>query len=179
MKLAKDLKRFSDGSFLKGLYTVFLNSNFQMIFWYRVAHFFYKIHLSPISKLIMYFHKLTYSCDIDYRADLGGGLKIMHGIGIVIGSEVVSGENLTIYQGVTLGGNFGKKREICGKSTGQPYIHNNVTLLAKCSAFGPCEIGNNSIVGANAVITKDVPDDTTVFTKAQRIEISHISQDNE
>lgn len=170
MKLIKDLKRYSNGSVLKALYTVFLNSNFQMIFWYRIANAFYKIHLSFISKIIMYFHKLIYSCDIDYRAEIGGGFKILHGIGIVIGSEVVAGENLTCYQGVSLGGNLGKRKMINGKETGQPYIQNNVTLFAKSSIFGPVLIGDCVNIGANAVITNDVPSNHTAYSKAQRVD---------
>ena len=121
----------------------------------------------------MYFNKLIYSCDIDYRANIGGGLKILHGIGIVIGAEVYAGENLTIYQGVSLGGSFGKKREIQGKTTGQPYIHNNVTLLANCSVFGPCEIGQGSFIGAGTIITKDVAENVTVYTKTEKVIISN------
>ena len=147
-----------------------------MTFWYRVANRLYKMHLSPLSRIIMYFHKLVYSCDIDYRADIDGGFKIMHGIGIGIGAEVHAGKNLTIYQNVTLGGNFAKKKEIQGKTTGQPYIHNNVTLLANCSAFGPCEIGQGSFIGAGTIITKDVPENVTIYTKTEKTIISNIEK---
>lgn len=170
MRIVEDLKRYSGGSAVKALYSILLNSNFQMILWYRIAHGFGKIHLSLISKIIMYFHKLIYACDIDYRADIGGGFKIFHGIGIVIGAEVVCGKNCTLYQGVNLSGNLGKRKLINGKETGQPFLHDNVTLYAQSCIIGPVEIGAGSSIGANAVITSDVPPHTVVFTKSQRVE---------
>lgn len=169
MRIIEDLKRYSSGSVAKALYHVFLNSNFQMIFWYRVASALGKCHLAIVSKIIMYFHKLVYACDIDYRADIGGGLKIVHGLGIVIGSEAVIGKNCTLYQGVNIGGNLGKRRVICGKETGQPYIQDSVTIYAQSCIMGPVEIGAGSSVGANAVITSDCPPRTIVFTKSQRV----------
>lgn len=176
MRIIEDLKRYSGGSAAKALYHVLLNSNFQMIFWYRVANALSKIHVSPVSKIIMYFHKLIYACDIDYRADIGGGFRIVHGIGIVIGAEVVCGKNCTIYQGVNLGGNLGKKKVINGKLTGQPYLHDGVTLYAQSCVMGPVEINAGSRVGANAVITSDIPHHTVVYTKALRVEKTCIDQ---
>ena len=170
MKIIKDLKACSNGSFVKAVYNIFLNSNFQMIFWFRVAHFFGKIHLPFISKIIMYFHKLTYSVDIDYRATIAGGFKIAHGLGIVIGKDVVIEENVTVYQGVTLGGNGDKRNFIMGKERSQPYIHKGAKLFAGCCVIGPCEIGENSIVAAHAVVTKDVASNTSVRTVFERVE---------
>ena len=170
MRIIQDLKRYSGGSIFKAIYHMFLNSNFQMILWYRIAHGFYKIHLSFFSKVIMYFHKLIYACDIDYRADLAGGFRVVHGIGIVIGAEVQCEKNCTIYQGVNLGGNLGKRKTINGKDTGQPFIRENVTLYAQSCVMGPVEIGAHSSVGANTVITKDIPPHTTVYAKTQRVE---------
>ena len=170
MKITKDLKRYSEGSFFKAVYTLLLNSNFQMIFWYRVANFFYKIHLSPISKIIMYFHKLTYSVDIDYRATIDGGFKIVHGLAIVIGKDVVIEKNVTIYQSVTLGGNNNKRKLIQGKERSQPYLHSGVTVYSGAYVLGPCEIGENSVIGAATLLTGDLAPNTCVFTKATREE---------
>ena len=112
----------------------------------------------------MFFHKLFYTVDIDYRAKIAGGFRVAHGMCIVIGRYVVIEENVTIYQGVTLGGNSGKTREIMGEQRSQPYIHKNATLYTGCSVFGPCEIGENSVIGAHTVITKDVDANTIVHT---------------
>ena len=169
MKIFKDLKACSGGSFLRAIYNIFLNSNFQMIFWFRVAHLFGRMHLSIISKIIMYFHKLCYTVDIDYRAKIAGGFRIVQGMCIVIGKDVVIEENVTVYQGVTLGGNGDKRKTIMGAERGQPYIHKNVKLYSGCSVFGPCEIGENSIVGAHTVVTHDVAPNMCIHSTAQNV----------
>lgn len=168
MKLLDDIKAYSGKSLFKVLYTVFLNSNFQMIFWYRVAHLFYRIHFSFISKIIMYFHKLIFSCDIDYRCVVGGGIKIVHGLGIVIGCGVTVGRNVTLYKGVTLGGNLGKYREINGKKKYFPHIGDNVQMLTNSAVYGPCNIGDSCIIAANVTVTKDVPDKTFVYNEVNQ-----------
>lgn len=165
MKIIKDIKAYSDGSFIKAIMTIMINPYFHMCFWYRIAHAFSLIHFSLISKIIMYFNRLIYSCDIDYRCSIGGGLKILHGTGIVIGKGVIIGNNVSIYQGVTLGGNFGKSRIVNGKKYEFPVIEDNVKLLTKCSVFGPCVVGRGSIVGAHTVITKDVSENQVIYNK--------------
>lgn len=169
MKIIDDIKAYSGKNPIRILYTLFLNTGFHMTFWYRVAHFFYKCHLSIISKIIMFFHKIIYSVDFDYRAKIGGGFKVVHSLGIVIGCDVVIGKNVTLYQGVTLGGNFGKTKVICGKETGQPYLHDGVKVFAHGMIFGPCEIGENAEIGAGTVVTKDVPANTRIYTKSEKV----------
>lgn len=175
MKIIEDIKAYSGKSFFKGIYTVLLNSNFQMTFWYRVAHLFYLIHLSLVSKIIMYFHKLIFSCDIDYRCQIGGGLKIVHGLGIVIGKDVNIGANCSIYKGCVLGGNGDKSKEFNGRIVTQPQVGNNVSIYSNATILGPVIIGDNSSVGAAAVIMHDVNSNTTVFMKSERCEIIHDS----
>lgn len=172
MRILNDLMGYADGSFIKAIFNIFFGSNFQMIFWYRVAHFLSTVHLSILSRIIMYFHKLIFSVDIDYRCIIGGGLKIVHGLGIVIGKDVVIEENVTIYQGVTLGGNGGKKEKILGVDREQPYIHSGVKIFAGAVIIGPCEIGENSLVGAGALITKSIAPNTIVYSKSERVETS-------
>lgn len=170
MKILKDLKRYSNGSLLKAIFTIFFGYEFQTIFWYRVAHFFDKIHFSIFSKIIMYWCNIIYSVDIDYRCDIAGGFKLVHGIGIVIGKDVVIEENVTVYQGVTLGGNNGKKKNILGIEREQPYIHSGVNIYSGAIIIGPCEIGENSIIAARAFVSKDVRANTRVYTKCERID---------
>ena len=173
MKILEVIKAFSEKSLIKGVYTILLNSNFQMIFWYRIAHFLYRIHLSFFSKIIMYFHKLIFSCDIDYRCEIGGGIKIIHGLGIVIGKDVSIGTNCTIYKGVVLGGNGNKINERNGKIINQPQIGNNVFIYTNAMILGPVIVGENSRIGAGTIIMHDVNSNTTVFTKLERCEIIH------
>lgn len=167
-KIMQDLMGYSGKNPVRIIYTIFLSTGFHMTFWYRVAHFFYRCHLSIISKIIMFWHKIIYSVDFDYRAKIGGGFKVVHSLGIVIGCDVVIGNNVTLYQGVTLGGNSGKTKVICGKETGQPYLHDGVKVFAHGMIFGPCEIGENAQVGANTVVTKDVPANMCVYTVSEK-----------
>ena len=90
---------------------------------------------------------------------------MIHGIGIVIGNDVRIGKNVTIYQGVTLGGNSGKTQELNGVVFSQPWISDNVCLFANSMVIGPVFIGENSRVGAGAVVMKNVEADTVVYTK--------------
>lgn len=171
MKLIDDIRAYAGRSFVKGIYTILLNSNFQMIFWYRAAHLFYKMHLSVISKIIMYFCKLVFSCDIDYRCEIGGGIKIVHGLGIVIGKDVSIGTNCSIYKGCVLGGNGDKSKENNGRLVTQPQVGNNVSIYSNAAILGPVIVGDNSVIGASALIMKDVDESVTVITKSVREDI--------
>ncbi len=171
MKILQDLRAAAGASPLKMLRAIFLGYSFPLVFWYRVAHFFYKIRLWPISVVIMFFHKIFFSVDVDYRCEIGGGVVIVHGLGLVIGKDVVLEEGVTLYQGVTLGGNNDKKKVIQGKERTQPYVRKGAKIYTGACVFGPCEIGENSVVGARAVITSDVPAGVCVYMKSERVEI--------
>jgi len=93
------------------------------------------------------------SCDISPGAKIGKDIYFCHTVGIVIGSNVVIGDNVTIYQNVTLGTKD-------GISLDYPIIENNVMLFAGCVIAGSVRIGENSIVGANSVVLKDIPPDS-------------------
>lgn len=172
MRILADLKKYSGKSIIKAMYTIFLNSNFQMVLWYRVAHMCYLIHLSFLSKIIMYFHKLIFSCDIDYRCNIGGGLKIIHGIGIVIGKDVTIGQNCSIYKGCVLGGNGEKTREYNGQIITQPQVGNGVSIYSNATILGPVVIGDESKIGANALIMHDVQNSVIAVTKVVREDFS-------
>ncbi len=92
---------------------------------------------------------------IPIRTKIGGGLKISHYSGIVINADAKIGECLHIYQGVTIGSSFGPRGGI-------PVIGDNVILCAGCKVVGNVHIGNNVVVGANAVVIRDVPDNSVV-----------------
>ena len=171
MKILRDLRAVAGTSPFKMIRSIFFGYSFAVVFWYRVAHFFYKMRLWPISVIIMFFHKLIFSVDVDYRCEIGGGVLIIHGLGLVIGKDVTLEENVTLYQGVTLGGNNGKSKVVQGRERTQPYICAGAKIYTGACIFGPCEIGKNSVIGARAVITSDVPANTCVYTKSERVEI--------
>ena len=103
MRIIDDFKAFSNNTVQGGLKLI-TNPCFHSVCLYRLSSFFYKVHLSIFAKIVWYINRIIFNVDIDYRADLAGGLVLVHGIGIVIGKTVISKGRLVIYQNVTLGG---------------------------------------------------------------------------
>jgi len=167
-KVIQDIKAFSDGSRSGFIRTIFLNTNFHCVLFYRISHFFYLTHLSFISQIIKFITRIIYSVDIDYRAELAGGFVLMHGIGVVIGSTVKTSGPVTVYQGVTLGAN-NKARDYNGKLIENPVILGNNIIYANACILGPVIIGENSIIGAGTIITKDIPSNMKVFSKQELV----------
>lgn len=101
--------------------------------------------------------------EIHPGAVIGRGLFIDHGSGVVIGETAIIGDNVTLYQGVTLGGT--------GKDTGKrhPTVGDGVTIGAGAKVLGPITLGNHVKVGAGAIVLKDVPDQCTVVGNPGRI----------
>lgn len=95
--------------------------------------------------------------DICSLATIGKGIRIAHPIGIVIGGGVRIGENVQIQQNVSIGGNFGKARPNNPRWT-SPRIGDNVFIGPGAVVVGPIQIGNGARIGANAVVTRDVPE---------------------
>jgi len=151
-----DLKSKGTNKILIAYIKASLDITLWIILIFRISHFFVKIHLYPIGKIFWLINRIFFSVDIDPRAKLAGGLTLVHGLNIVIGHEVRSKGTLKIYQGVTIGGNMGKRRIIDGYNTGQPVIESGVTLGVDSKIFGSIVIGKNSIITTNTIITKNV-----------------------
>lgn len=99
---------------------------------------------------------MIYACDISYKISLGKGLQLPHqGIGIVIGPKTVIGNNVTIYQNVTIGARAN------GEGYAAPIIGDNVVIGAGAAILGNVKIGNNVYIGANAVVLNDIEDSST------------------
>ncbi len=122
---------------------------------YRMAHFLYKKKFFFLARLISQVARFFTGIEIHPGAQIGKGLFIDHGMGVVIGETAELGDNVTLYHGVTLGGT--------GKDTGKrhPTVGNNVIIGSGAKILGPINIGNNVKVGANSVVLKDVPSNTT------------------
>lgn len=138
------------------LYVIFLYPGFHALLFYRIAHFFNNIKLKFIARLISQFARFLTGIEIHPGAKIGKRLFIDHGMGIVIGETTTIGDNCTIYHGVTLGGT-GKD-----KFKRHPDLGNDVIVGCGAKVLGPIKIGNNVKIGANAVVLKDIPDDSTV-----------------
>lgn len=130
---------------------------------YRIGHFFYKMHLFLLARLISQISRSMTGIEIHPGAQIGRGLFIDHGMGVVIGETAIIGDNVLLYQGVTLGGTG------LGKEKRHPTIGNNVVIGTGAKVLGNITIGDNSYIGANAVVIKDVPPNSTVVGVPGRI----------
>lgn len=130
---------------------------------YRFAHFFYNIHCFFVARLISQIARFMTNIEIHPGATIGKGLIIDHGTGCVIGETAVIGDDCLLYHGVTLGGN-GK-----GKCKRHPTLLNHVMVGANSSVLGNITIGHYVQIGANSVVTKDVPDHCIVYGLAAKI----------
>ncbi len=138
------------------LQILFLYPCVRVMFWFRIAHFFYKIKLKFIGEGIMFLLRRRYGIEIHPAAKIGKRLFIDHGVGVVIGETTIIGDDCTIYQGVSLGGT--------GKEKGKrhPTIGNNVMIGAGAQILGNVTIGDNTKIGANTVVLHNVESNQTV-----------------
>jgi len=131
----------------------------KAIFFHKIAHFFCLAKFDLIARMISQLSRFLTGIEIHPKAKIGKNLFIDHGMGVVIGETSEIGDNVTIYHMVTLGGiapsiNSNQQREI----KRHPTLKNNVVVGSGAQILGPVIIGENSKIGANAVVTKDVPD---------------------
>ena len=132
---------------------------------YRIAHWFYKRHLFTLARLISQIGRFFTGIEIHPGAKIGEGFFIDHGMGVVIGETTEIGNNVTIYQGVTLGGT--------GKEKGKrhPTIGDNVVIGAGAKILGSFKVGEGAKIGAGAVVFKEVPPYSTVVGVPGRVVI--------
>jgi len=142
---------------------VFLYSGFHAMVAYRITHRLFKMHIPFVPRLFSQIARHFTGIEIHPGATIGRGLFIDHGMGVVIGETSILGDNITLYQGVTLGGT--------GKEKGKrhPTLGNNVVVGTGAKILGNITIGDNSYIGANAVVIKDVPPNSTVVGVPGRI----------
>ena len=135
----------------------------QALSYYRPAHALYKAGLRFPARVISQLGRFMSGIEIHPGAKIGKGLFIDHGMGVVIGETSIIGNNVTLFQGVTLGGT--------GKEKGKrhPTLGNNVVVGAGAKILGNIHIGDNVSVGANAVVIGDVPANSTVVGVPGRI----------
>lgn len=142
---------------------IFCYPGFHAIVNHRIAHFFYKKKFFFIARLISHISRFFTGIEIHPGAVIGKGFFIDHGSGVVIGETAEIGDNVTIYQGVTLGGT--------GKEKGKrhPTIGNNVTISAGAKLLGSFTVGDNVKIGGGSVVLKSVPSNCTVVGVPGRI----------
>lgn len=128
----------------------------KVIFWHRLAHFFYNIKMNFTARLMSEIGRWLTGIEIHPGAKIGSRLVIDHGMGVVIGETAIIGDDCIIFHGVTLGG---MKFEPVKR---HPTLGNRVVVGAGAKLLGPIHLGDDSKVGANSVVTKSVEAGTTV-----------------
>lgn len=123
---------------------------------HRVAHALYGAGVPLLPRIIAVLARTATGIEIHPAARIGGGLFIDHGMGVVIGETAEIASNVTLYQGVTLGGT--------GFATGKrhPTVQDNVTIGSGAKLLGPITVGHGAKIGANSVVIHDVPPNSTV-----------------
>ena len=135
----------------------------KAVFFHRIANFFSTAKFHLIARIISQFSRFLTGIEIHPNAKIGKNLFIDHGMGVVIGETSEIGNNVTIYHMVTLGGispsiNSDDQRN----SKRHPTLMDNVVVGSGAQVLGPVVVGKNAKIGANAVVTKDVPENAVM-----------------
>ena len=136
----------------------------KAIFFHKIANFFAIAKFDIVARIISQFSRFLTGIEIHPKAKIGKNLFIDHGMGVVIGETSEIGDNVTIYHMVTLGGispsiNSDSQRQI----KRHPTLMDNVVVGSGAQILGPVVIGENAKIGANAVVTKDVPNNAVMI----------------
>ena len=142
---------------------IFMYSGFHAVCWHRLSHWLYVHKRYSLARYVSQSCRFWTGIEIHPGAKIGKGLFIDHGMGVVIGETTEIGDNVTIYQGVTLGGT--------GKETGKrhPTIGNNVMIGCGAKVLGPFYVGDNSKIASNAVVLSEVPANSTCVGVPARV----------
>lgn len=154
-------------------------SGLHAIWNHRIAHFFYTHHWFVIARVISTISRFLTGIEIHPGAQIGEGLFIDHGMGTVIGETTIIGKNVSLYQGVTLGGT--------GKEKGKrhPTIGNYAVIACGAKVLGSFTVGEGAKIGAGSVVLHEVPPYSTVVgipgrivvQKGKRLQAHHTEQD--
>ena len=159
---------------VNSIFEFLLYPSLKVKIYYKISHYLYLKKHYFLARLISEKAKRKTGIEIHPGAKIGKRLFIDHGFGVVIGETAIIGDNVTIYHGVTLGGT--------GKEKGKrhPTIENNVMIGASAKVLGNIVIGENSKIGAGAIVLNDIPKNVTaVGVPAKVLKTNHISFDKE
>lgn len=145
---------------------VFCYPGFHAMLFYRISHWFWTNKFYFLGRFISHLGRFFTGIEIHPGARIGRGFFIDHGMGVVIGETAEIGENCTLYHGVTLGGTSWAKEKR------HPTLGNNVVVGSGAKILGPFKVGDNSKIGSNSVVVKEVPNSATVVGIPGRVVMS-------
>jgi serine O-acetyltransferase len=145
---------------------IFCYPGFHAMFFYRWSHWLWTHQLRFLGRLVSHVGRFLTGIEIHPGATIGRGFFIDHGMGVVIGETAEIGENCTLYHGVTLGGTSWAKEKR------HPTLGNNIVIGSGAKILGPFKVGDDSKIGSNSVVVKEVPPMATVVGIPGRVVIS-------
>lgn len=145
------------------LEVLFCYPGLHAVWLHRIAHWFWKRKFLFVGRFISHVNRFLTGIEIHPAARLGPGLFIDHGMGVVIGETTEVGENVTLYQGVTLGGTSLERKKR------HPTIGDNVVIGTGAKILGPFKVGDNSKIGSGSVVVKEVPANSVVVGVPGRV----------
>jgi serine O-acetyltransferase len=166
MGIIKDAKSIAkrDPAARNAVEVFLLYPGVHALIYHKISAFFYRHKLFFMARWVSQIASRRTGIEIHPGAQIGDGLFIDHGKGVVIGETAVIGNNCTIYHQVTLGGTGRQKH-----SKRHPTVGDNVLIGAGAKVLGPVTIGNNAMIGAGSVVLDDVPDNSTVTGMKARV----------
>jgi serine O-acetyltransferase len=153
----------NDPAAKSALEVILCYSGLHAVWLYRIGHWLWRRHFQLAARVLSQAARFWTGIEIHPGARLGRRLFIDHGMGVVIGETAVVGDNVILYQGVTLGGT-GKEKE-----KRHPSLGNGVLVGAHATILGNIMVGKNSRIGAGSVVLKDIPENSTVVGLPGRV----------
>ncbi|MEJ2699365.1 MAG: serine O-acetyltransferase, partial [Desulfuromonadales bacterium] len=145
---------------------IFCYPGFHAVLFHRLSHALWTRRFYFFGRLVSHVGRFLTGIEIHPGAKIGRGFFIDHGMGVVIGETAEIGDNCTLYHGVTLGGTSWAKEKR------HPTLGNNVVVGSGAKILGPFTVGDNSKIGSNSVVVKEVPPNSTVVGVPGRVVMS-------